>query len=91
MRERSRFDAYHDVLTAIRAGVRSPSRIALRVNISWTALRRIVDELFEQGFIEVVERENAKRYTITAKGVSALRYCHQATKRLTASGLTRNA
>jgi predicted transcriptional regulator len=91
MRKRSRLDAYHDVLTAIRSGVRSPSRIALRVNISWTALRKIVKELFEQGFIEVEERKYAKVYNITTKGVSALQYYHQATKRLTASGLTPDA
>ena len=86
MRKRSRLDAYHDVLAAIRSGVQSPSRIALCVNLSWPRQRRIIDELFEQGFIEVVERINTKRYHINVKCMSAPSYC-QAAQRSTVSRL----
>ena len=49
--KRSRIEIYLDILRAIRKGVRKPTHIMYRTNLSWKPLMQILDAMLEQGLI----------------------------------------
>ena len=82
MRKRSKLEISFDVLKAISVGETKPTRIMYRANLSWSSLQKVIKSLHGQGFIDVQNLKNSKRYNITAKGQGALRYYLNATKDL---------
>jgi len=83
MIKRSRLEIYLDILQTIRSGVQKPTRIMYSTNLSWNPLQEILDSLISQGLIEMREEGNRKRYEITEKGRTALKYFNQAKKLIT--------
>lgn len=75
---RSRLELMLDVLTAISEGVSKPTRIMYAANMSWNPTQRVLDKLVDEGHLRVVEEPSVhrakKRYFITEKGLSVLRY-----------------
>jgi len=69
-RKRSRLEIYLEVLETIMAGYNKPTNIMYRCNLSWIALKEILDSLVEKGLITTVERNKRKMYLITEKGRS---------------------
>ena len=72
---RSSFEITIDVLTVIAEGERRPTRIMYASNLSWASLRSKLDFLVNKGYVdEDYISERNKQYSITAKGLEALRY-----------------
>lgn len=71
-RKRSRLDIVLDVLEAInQAGELNPTRISLRVNLSYDRVKRVLDDLLRRGLIEVIpsdERHGSTLVRLTQKG-----------------------
>ena len=82
MHKRSKLEISFDVLNAINTGETKPTRIMYKANLSWSSLQKVMKNLHVQGFIDMKNLKNSKRYNITAKGQGALRYFLNATKDL---------
>ena len=74
MVRRSRLEIFFDVLAVIDRGVRKPTRIMYKTNLSWTSLHDIFETLIDDGFILEEDVGTSKRYSITEKGQNALAY-----------------
>jgi len=79
---RSKLDIVLIVLKAVRAGMDKPTRIMYAANLSWKPTQRILDNMVDQGLLDVtVERSNKrkkKRYKITGKGENVIEYFDKA-------------
>lgn len=75
---RSKLDIALCVLSAVRDGVDKPTRIMYAANLSWKPTKRILGSLVGQGLLresgDTGSRRSKKRYEITEKGLSVLRY-----------------
>ncbi len=75
---RSKLDIQLEVLKTVRAGVDKPTRIMYAANISWNPVRKMLDNLVGSGFISVITTNSGyrskRRYEITEKGVSVIKY-----------------
>ena len=85
MIKRSRLEIYLDVLETVKNGVRKPTRIMYRTNLSWNPLQEVLDSMITQGLITLNTEGRRKRYEITDKGRSALKYFNQVKKLVTIS------
>ena len=85
-RRRSRLEIYIDILNAVLNGEEKFTRIMYAVKLSSQSTRRSLNNLVEEGYIDAVphvqSRKTKRTYTITAKGVRALRYFEGAEKLL---------
>lgn len=77
-RRRSRLDICINLLRAVRAGVRKPTRIMYSIHISWNLLQKTLDSMLSAGFIKKIETKRNKRstkhYELTQKGANVLHY-----------------
>ncbi len=83
---RSKLVIYIEVLNVINSGIRKPTIIMSRSNLSWTHLCKILISMIEQGLIiekpnelskdkQYREDKRTKRtYEITQKGINIVRY-----------------
>jgi predicted transcriptional regulator len=74
-----------DILTVIASGEEKTTRIMYGSNLSWSTLRRTLEGLVAQGFVDETTVDHTRRYHITEKGARALRYYLRAVNGLTAS------
>ena len=79
---RSKLDIMLIVLKAVRAGMDKPTRIMYAANLSWKPTQRILDNMVDQGLLDVtVERSDKrkkKRYKITENGENVIEYFDKA-------------
>ncbi|MEM1927685.1 MAG: winged helix-turn-helix domain-containing protein [Acidilobaceae archaeon] len=72
MRKRSRLDLILEVLEAVyEEGDSNPTRLSLRVNLSYDRLKKLLDELEKRRLIEISPSNNRKgsmRVTLTREG-----------------------
>ena len=75
---RSKLDIVLNVLSAVKDGVDKPTRIMYSANLSWRPTQKILESLVQQGLLQEFEdtgsRRSKRRYEITEKGASVLRY-----------------
>ena len=66
------------VLGAVKSGIDKPTRIMYAANMSWNPTQKVLKKLVSEGHLEVVEEPSVqrakKRYIITEKGASVIRY-----------------
>ena len=75
MVRRSRLEIYFDVLTEIEKGAVKPTQIMYHTYLSWAMLKKTLEVLIENGFVEEKkENKNTRKYQITDAGRSALSY-----------------
>ena len=81
---RSRFEMYVDTLTEIESGTVLPTNIMHETNLNWNSLKRTLEKLIAQGFIEEQPIDGNKRskksYTLTERGDNVLNYLKEANK-----------
>ena len=81
---RSSLEVHLDVLMTIRNGARKPTNIMYGANLSWKPLKRVLDSLIKQGFVQEVDALNLKDkrtnvcYGLTRKGDNVLNYFSKA-------------
>lgn len=75
---RSKLEILLTVLRAVKSGVDKPTRIMYAANMSWNPTQRVLKKLVSEGHLEVIEEPSVlrakKRYVITEKGASVIRY-----------------
>ena len=75
---RSKLEIMLTVLGAVKSGIGKPTRIMYAANMSWNPTQKVLKKLVEEGHLEVIEEPSVqrakKRYIITEKGASVLRY-----------------
>jgi predicted transcriptional regulator len=75
---RSKLEIMLTVLEAVKSGIDKPTRIMYAANMSWNPTQRVLKKLVSEGHLEVIEEPSVqrakKRYLITEKGASVLRY-----------------
>ncbi len=83
---RSKLVIYVEVLDVINSGIRKPTIIMSRSNLSWTHLSKILISMIEQGLIIEIPNELSKgkqhredkrtksTYEITERGITIVRY-----------------
>jgi len=75
------------VLGAVKSGIDKPTRIMYSANMSWNPTQRVLKKLVSEGHLEVIEEPSVqrakKRYLITEKGASVLRYFRGAEELIT--------
>lgn len=83
---RSKLVIYVEVLNVINSGIRKPTIIMSRSNLSWTHLSKILISMIEQGLIIEMPNELSKgkqhredkrtkrTYEITERGINIVRY-----------------
>jgi predicted transcriptional regulator len=75
---RSKLEILLTVLGAVKSGIDKPTRIIYAANMSWNPTQKVLKKLVSEGHLEVVEEPSVqrakKRYIITEKGASVLRY-----------------
>lgn len=83
---RSKLVIYVEVLNVINSGIRKPTIIMSRSNLSWTHLSKILISMIEQGLIIEIPNELSKgkqyredkrtkrTYEITERGINIVRY-----------------
>ena len=76
--KRSKLEIYLDVLKAIDAGTRKPTRIMYRANLSWVPLVKILESLLDQDLIAQEEDHKHTVYHITENGRNVLQYFDEA-------------
>ena len=78
MSRRSRFEIYIDILTEIDSGTVLPTQIMYGANMNWNTLKRAIEKLIVQGFIEEQSIYGIKRsnriYKLTERGDNFLNY-----------------
>jgi len=78
MSRRSRFEIYVDILTEIDSGTILPTQIMYGANMNWNTLKRALEKLIAQGFIEEQPIYGIKRsnriYKLTERGNNFLNY-----------------
>ena len=69
--KRDRLEIFHDMLRAIndKNGKIKPTHLMYKSNLSHTMLNEYLTELIKRKFIEEVQSENGKSYTITKAGL----------------------
>jgi len=72
--KRSRLEMYLDVLEKIDQGIRKPTNIMYKCNLSWHPLQNILTSLIERELIREIKKHNHKYYEITEKGRQVLIY-----------------
>jgi len=72
--KRSRLEICLDVLEKISRGVKKPTNIMYKCNLSWRPLQEILISLNDRGLIEEVKEHNRRYYVITKKGRETLFY-----------------
>lgn len=81
---RSKLEILLTVLRAVKSGVDKPTRIMYAANMSWNPTQRVLKKLVSEGHLEVIEEPSVlrakKRYVITEKGASVIRYFKGAEK-----------
>jgi predicted transcriptional regulator len=68
---RSKFEIYMDVLNVI-SRISRATHIMYAANLSWIALRPILEELQSRRLVEVIRLERRKEYKITGDGQKLL-------------------
>lgn len=90
-RRRSRLEIHIDILDAALNGEEKFTRIMYAAKLSSQSTRRSLKNLVEAGYIDEVQhdeiRKTKRTYSITAKGVRALRYFEGAEKLLDIDGV----
>ncbi len=75
---RSKLEVRLDVLKAIGEGVDKPTRLMYATNMSWIPVNRILESLVDNGLVSMISTTVGKRlkrrYTITEKGISVVKY-----------------
>ncbi len=75
---RSKLEIMLTVLGAVKSGINKPTRIMYEANMSWNPTQKVLKKLVSEGHLEVIEEPSVqratKRYIITEKGASVLRY-----------------
>ncbi len=75
---RSKLEIMLTVLSAVKSGINKPTRIMYAANMSWNPTQKVLKKLVEEGHLEVIEEPSVqrakKRYIITEKGASVIRY-----------------
>lgn len=83
-RRRSKLEIYLDVLGVIKNGTKKPTRIMYGANLSWKALKQIIQSLVSQGLIREVDAKEIRDkrtniyYELTQDGDNVLRYFNRA-------------
>ncbi|MEM4700013.1 MAG: winged helix-turn-helix domain-containing protein [Candidatus Nezhaarchaeales archaeon] len=76
MRRRDRVELILEMLEALhREGGIGPTKLSLKVNLSYDRVKRVLDELAERGLVEVKpanDRRGAVVATLTLKGLELL-------------------
>ena len=81
--KRNKTQMYIDVLRAVKDGLKKPTRIMYRSNLSWRPLKNILDELVTLGLVErkIVNPQNGYRkrtiYMITKKGAKIVQKANE--------------
>ena len=81
--KRNKTQMYIDVLRAVKDGLKKPTRIMYRSNLSWRPLKNILDELATLGLVErkTVNPQNGYRkraiYMITKKGAKIVQKANE--------------
>jgi predicted transcriptional regulator len=76
--KRSQLEIYLDILKVINKGIRKPSRIMYGSNLSWNPLKKALESMIKQGFIEKEDIKNRSEYHITSKGNEVFGYWKEA-------------
>ncbi len=75
---RSKLEIMRTVLGAVKSGIGKPTRIMYAANMSWNPTQKVLKKLVAEGHLDVIEEPSVqrakKRYIITEKGASVLRY-----------------
>jgi predicted transcriptional regulator len=75
---RSKLEIMLTVLGAVKSGIDKPTRIMYTANMSWNPTQKVLKKLVAEGHLEVIEEPSVqrakKRYIITEKGASVIRY-----------------
>ena len=75
---RSKLEIMLTVLRSVKSGIDKPTRIMYAANMSWNPTQKVLKKLVSEGHLEVIEEPSLqrakKRYLITEKGASVLRY-----------------
>ncbi|UCH56981.1 MAG: hypothetical protein JSV18_06485 [Candidatus Bathyarchaeota archaeon] len=75
---RSKLEIILNVLSAVHDGIDKPTRIMYAANMSWNPTQEVLKRLVAEGHLRVIEEPSKlrakKRYLITEKGISVLRY-----------------
>jgi predicted transcriptional regulator len=80
---RSRFEIYVDILSEIMNGSSKPTKIMYGANLSYKALKGILQSMLNQGLIEEggglkKDKRTKMTYDLTQKGVNVVRYYSKA-------------
>ena len=83
MPRRSLLTIYAGILEAVSEGVRKPTRIMYRTNLSWLPVQRHLTLLVEKEFLKESNCKSRKVYDITEAGRTFLRHINLVKKELT--------
>lgn len=72
--KRSRLEMYLDVLEKVNEGIKKPTNIMYKCNLSWIPMKEILDSLIEKDLVKEVVKKNRRTYDITERGRNLLRY-----------------
>ena len=72
MKKRSRLEMYFDILKTVKRGVRKPTRIMYRTNLSWIPLMKILDSFVSEGLLITSTKKTHRFYELTEKGETVL-------------------
>ena len=83
-KRRAKLEIMLSVLRAVQKGVDKPTRIMYAANMSWNPTQEVLKKLVEEGYLSVFDEPSdqraKRRYFITEKGLSVLRYFDGAEK-----------
>jgi len=82
MSKRSKLEISYEILKIIMRGEDKPTKIMYKANISWNALKDILQLLTEKAFIYEKTVKNSTRYEIAEKGIQSLSYYQKAVKEI---------
>jgi len=72
--KRSKLQIFEDVLRVIAEGEYKPTRIMYRSNLSWSPLKKILENMINLGLVEEKIVKRHRYFFITSKGEEFLEY-----------------
>jgi predicted transcriptional regulator len=88
--KRSRLEMYLDVLDKVNEGIKKPTNIMYKCNLSWIPMKEILDSLIEKDLVKEVVKKNRRTYDITERGRNLLRYLGSVLSTLQTKGPNRS-
>jgi predicted transcriptional regulator len=84
---RTRVELYRDILSCVKEGEGTPTRITYECNLSWSSFRQLMGALTRSGCIEVVGGASSRSVVaITGKGERILGTLNRLTNMIDLSG-----